>query len=104
MKKQQRLGLASLNLLLVSTANAVSLDPPSSGPFARIGAFFQELVDFLGGTGTMFVVFCSLAVGIGLWVSIPKQGGAALGFVFRACIGAICLFGLGTLITWIKSF
>lgn len=95
---------ALLAAMLSPQALAISLGSGGSGPFARIGDFFQEIVDFLGSSGTLFVVFCALCVGIGLWVSMPKQGGAALGFVFRACIGAIALFSLGTVITWLQSF
>ncbi|MCW8348739.1 hypothetical protein MD535_22375 [Vibrio sp. ZSDZ65] len=76
----------------------------STGPFGQVVAFFQAIVDFLGGPGTLFVVFMALCCGIALWVFMPKQAGSALGWVFRGCIGAIALFSIGTVITWIQSF
>ena len=85
-------------------AGSVRLGHVSSGPLQKIGSFFQQLVDFLGGTGTMFVIFLSLVSGIALWIFSPKQGGAAIGWVFRACIGGIALFTIGTLLTWLQHF
>jgi hypothetical protein len=93
----------TLMLPMFASAN-VSLGTPSSGPLAAVGDFLQDMVDFLGGTGVMFVVFLALTFSIGLWVLIPKQGGAALGYALRACVGGICLFGIATVITYIKSF
>ena len=85
-------------------ARGVRLGHVRSGPLQKIGKFFQQIVDFLGGTGTMFVIFLSLVSGIALWIFMPKQGSAALGWVFRACIGGIVLFTLGTVLTWLQHF
>ncbi|WP_330927116.1 hypothetical protein [Candidatus Sororendozoicomonas aggregata] len=83
---------------------AVDIGAPTDGPLAKVGAFFQELVDFLGGAGVMFVVFMSAAAAVGLWVLVPKQAGQAIAWIVRVCIGALVLFGMGTLITWLKTF
>lgn len=94
-----------LILLFPTLAHArVSIGSSGGGPFSKVGDFFQEIVDFLGGTGTLFVVFVAICAGIGLWVFIPKQAGTALGWIFRGCIGAIALFSMGTVITWLQSF
>ncbi|MGF1903603.1 hypothetical protein [Aliivibrio salmonicida] len=85
-------------------ARSVDLGASGGGIFGPVADFFQEIVDFLGGTGTLFVIFVALVAGIGLWVFIPKQAGAAMGWVFRGCIGAIALFSIGTLITWLQGF
>lgn len=82
----------------------ISLGAPSSGPLASIGKFLQEIVDFLGGTGTLFVAFVGVFAGIAMWVMIPKNAGSAVAFIMRAMIGAIALFTLGLTITWLKTF
>ncbi|GEM77219.1 hypothetical protein [Vibrio sagamiensis] len=92
-----------MQLSLVCFAS-VSLGEGGTGPFAKVGKFFQDIVDFLGGTGSMFVIFLAFAGAIALWVLKPKEAGPAAAWALRACIGAICIFGLGTLITWVKSF
>ncbi len=82
----------------------ISLGAPSSGPLASIGKFLQEIVDFLGGTGTLFVAFVGVFLGIAMWVMIPKNAGPAVAFIMRAMVGAIALFTLGLTITWLQSF
>ncbi len=76
----------------------------STGIFGKITGFFQQIVDFLGGAGTLFVVFIGASAAIGLWVFAPKQASEAIAWFFRICIGAILLFSLGTFITWLGSF
>ncbi len=82
---------------------AVSLGS-SSGFFGKITSFFQTVVDFLGGAGTLFVVFIGASAAIFLWVISPKDASAAIAWLFRICIGAIALFSLGTFITWLGTF
>ncbi|EDL52202.1 hypothetical protein VSAK1_26620 [Vibrio mediterranei AK1] len=76
----------------------------NTGVFQKITNFFQSIVDFLGGTGTLFVIFISAAAAIILWIMAPKEGSAAIAWIFRVCIGAIGLFSLGTLITSLQGF
>ncbi len=75
-----------------------------TGIFGKITAFFQTIVDFLGGAGTLFVIFIAAVAAICLWVFAPKQASESIAWLFRICIGAIALFSLGTLITWLRSF
>lgn len=82
----------------------VSLDGPSSGPLAKITKLMQELVDFLGGAGILFVVFVSAVVGIGLWIIAPKAGSQAMGYIARTAVGAIVLLNIALLITWYQGF
>lgn len=102
MKKLNTLWLLALS---PSTfASSIDLGGSSSGFLSSLADFFQDLVDFVGDTGALFIVFISIATGLGLWAFMPKQSGAALGFIFRACIAGIGLFGMGTFIAWIKSY
>ncbi|MFA0012010.1 hypothetical protein AB4391_01490 [Vibrio lentus] len=61
-------------------------------------------MDFLGGTGTLFVVFISAAAAIMLWIIAPQSGSAVMAWIFRVCVGAISLFSLATVMTWLQSF
>lgn len=99
-----RLYWCLLAFTLSTHAHAYSLGGGGTGIFAQIGNFLQEIVNFLGGTGTMFVVFLSFAGAITMWVLIPKQAGAAVAWAFRAACGAIALFAMATLVTWIQGF
>ncbi|EGR2026318.1 hypothetical protein DYB89_14660 [Vibrio cholerae] len=76
----------------------------STGIFGKFTSFFQTIVDFLGGAGTLFVVFIGASAAIGLWVFAPKEASVAIAWLFRICVGAILLFSLGTFITWLGSF
>ncbi len=97
------LGLFLYCMLATQAHASVSLGS-SSGGFAKIAAFFQEIVDFLGGTGTLFVVFISAAAAIMLWIIAPQSGSAVMAWIFRVCVGAISLFSLATVMTWLQSF
>ncbi len=100
----QRFFWLSAGLSVSASAHAVTLPGSGTGIFAQLGNFLQEIVNFLGGTGSMFVIFLSFAGAIGMWVLMPKQASAAVAWAFRAAIGGICLFAMGTLITWIQTF
>ena len=106
MKSLLSRGYWALMTLLFSTSSyAFSLGGGGdSGIYSAIAAFLQSTVDFLGGTGSMFVVFLSFCGAIGMWVLIPKNAGAAIAWAFRAAVGGICLFGMGMLVTWIQGF
>ncbi len=91
-------------LFFSAYSHAFSLGGGDSGIFAPIGAFFQSVTDFLGGTGAMFVIFLSFCGAIGMWVLMPKQAGAAIAWAFRATVGGILLFGMGMLVTWVRTF
>lgn len=97
--------IVTLHALFFSTwaTASVSLGSAPSG-LAKIAAFFQDIVDFLGGTGTLFVVFISAAAAIMLWIVTPKSGSAVIAWIFRVGVGAIGLFSLGTVIAWLQSF
>ncbi|WP_051868224.1 hypothetical protein [Vibrio sp. ER1A] len=98
-----RIWLAFAVLVTMPVYASVSLGS-NTGVFQKIGNFFQSIVDFLGGTGTLFVIFISAAAAIILWIMAPKEGSAAIAWIFRVCIGAIALFSLGTFMTWLQGF
>ena len=84
--------------------HAVDLGSPSDGPLAAFAGFMQELVNFVGGPGVLFIVFVSAGAGVALWVMAPKQGSAAIAWIGRVCVGALVLFNLAILLTWLQDF
>lgn len=112
MIKNLRVKLSNLIILtyvfftqhVLAANSTISLDGPSSGPLAKVTKLMQELVDFLGGAGILFVVFVSAVVGVGLWVIAPKAGSQAMGYIARTAVGAIVLLNLALLITWYQGF
>ncbi|SON51500.1 hypothetical protein [Vibrio tapetis] len=98
-------GALALYCTFLSPASAaVSLGSGGSGLFAKFTAFLQSIVNFLGGTGTLFVVFAAASAAIMMWIFMPKNAGPAIAWLFRICIGAIMLFGVGLLITMLQGF
>lgn len=100
---------AALVALLLTPAafaanNDVDLGSSGSGPLEAFAGFMQELVNFVGGPGVLFIAFVSAAAAIGLWVAAPKQGSAAMAWAFRVCVGVILLMNLAILLTWLQGF
>jgi hypothetical protein len=84
--------------------STVDLGGSGSGPLQQISTFMQQIVDFAGGPGVLFIVFMSACAAVGLWVAAPKSGSAAIAWAFRVCIGAIVLLNIALLISWFKGF
>lgn len=84
--------------------NDLDLGAPADGPLALIGNFFQELIDFIGGAGVLFVVFVSGVAAIALWVAAPKMGGAAIAMLLRVLVGGIIIFNFALVINWMQGF
>ena len=84
--------------------NDVDLGNSGGGPLEAFSAFMQELVNFVGGPGVLFIAFVSAAAAIGLWVAAPKQGSAAMAWAFRVCVGVIFLMNIAILLTWLQGF
>lgn len=84
--------------------NDVDLGSSGGGPLEAFSAFMQEMVNFIGGPGVLFVAFVSAAAAVSLWVAAPKQGSAAMGWAFRVCVGVILLMNIAILLTWLQGF
>lgn len=103
--KKYLLGLLSLVATAVQAGprGGVTLDAPSDGIFGPVTKFFQSIIDYAGGAGTLFIVFMSIVVGVILWIVAPKQGSAAIAAVMRAFVGAIFLFNVGVIIAYFQG-
>lgn len=95
--------MAATEVAMASPNNNVTLGGPSSGPLQACITMFQYIINFAGGPGAIFAVFVSLVGAIGLWMFMPKSGGAAMAWGFRISIGAILIFNLAMLIGWYES-
>ncbi len=84
--------------------NNVDIGAESDGPFALVGNFLQQVVDFGGGPAVTFIVFISAAGAVTLWMMVPKEASKAVGWFFRVCIGAIVILNIALVITWYKGF
>ncbi|EKN5159579.1 TPA: hypothetical protein ACHR7L_004866 [Yersinia enterocolitica] len=101
-------GCSAASALFFSTAalavnNDVSLPSADSGYLQKIITWMQDVMNVVGGAGTLFIAFLSACAAILMWVAIPKQGGAALAWVLRVCIGAVGAFNLALLFAWLQA-
>lgn len=101
-------GCSLTGALFFSTAalavnNDVSLPSADSSYLQKIITWMQDVMNVVGGAGTLFVAFVSACAAILMWIAIPKQSGGALAWVMRVCIGAIAVFNLALLFTWLQA-
>ncbi|AVK29663.1 hypothetical protein CSB85_6771 (plasmid) [Pseudomonas aeruginosa] len=83
--------------------NDVDLGSPNDGPLQKIGALMQQIVDFLGGPGVLLVAVLGFVLAYFMWVVIPKSAGPAIGLVGRALTGAVVMFNIALLFSWIQG-
>ena len=89
-----------LVLLLVPRAFAgYDIGAPTTGAFGKIGAFMQEVVDFIDGPTALFFTVVSIVVGAILYALSPKSG--AMGTIVRIVIAAIVALNVAT---WVVAF
>lgn len=88
---------------VLAANNDVQLPSADSSYMQKIINWMQEVMDVIGGAGTLFVAFLSACAAILLWVTMPKQSGGALAWIMRVCIGAIAAFNLALLFAWLQK-
>lgn len=72
---------------------------PSSGPFAKLGGWLQDYVDFMDGPFAIAAVVLSIILAVVIWNFAPREG--IMSNLMRAVISGIVLLNIGT---WITSF
>lgn len=75
---------------------------PKSGGWAKVGEFFQELVNLLDGPGVLIVTFFSIFAVVTLWMFAPKAQGV-ISWGLRVLAGAIVILNIGTWITYLRG-
>lgn len=65
--------------------------------------FFQSIVDTVSGAGVLLVVFLSAVVAVMLWIMVPKNSSAAIGFMARVAAGGIVLFNIALVIASLQK-
>lgn len=101
MKKNLMLSLlASSSALCTDLAFAgYDIGAPSSGPFAQMGQWFQNYIDFMDGPFAVGAVVVSIILAVLTWNFMPKEG--IFGSVLRTVISALVVLNVGT---WVTSF
>ncbi|EMO4164853.1 hypothetical protein WMR86_20180 (plasmid) [Proteus vulgaris] len=88
--------------LAVAADGTINLPSANEGFLDKIVKWFQDIINFIGGAGALFMAFIAGCAAILLWIFAPKAG-AAMGFIMRVCVGAIALFNLGLFIAWLQA-
>ncbi|MBL0319167.1 MAG: hypothetical protein IPP74_07750 [Alphaproteobacteria bacterium] len=89
-------------LTMLGATNALAgydIGAPSSGPFAKLGAWLQQYIDFMDGPFAVAAVVVSIILAIVIWNFSPREG--IMSHVLKAVISGIVLLNIGT---WIASF
>lgn len=100
MRFAPRLFNGLLLTLFARTALAgVSIGAPGSGPFAKIGAWIQDFVNFIDGPFGLAFVVISVIIAFVTWVWVPREG--ILGPLMRVIVAAIAILNVAV---WVASF
>ncbi len=91
---------ASIFTLFASAyANAgYDIQAPTTGPFIKLGNWFQDYIDFMDGPFGTMVVVLSIVFGIIAWNFAPKEG-----FMEKALKGVVSGIVLLNIGTWMGS-
>ena len=66
-------------------------------------SFLQDIVNTVGTTGSVLILFVGVVVGLGLW-AVAAKAGNGLGIALRACIAAIGILCISVLVMAIKEY
>lgn len=91
------------SLLIASQAHAdFDIGGPDSGPFAKITAFVQDVINLIDGPVALAFSFISLAGLAITWAVAPKMV-AAMGTALRVIIAVIIILNVGAWIIALQS-
>lgn len=91
------------SLLLASQAHAdFDIGGPDAGPFAKITAFVQDVINLIDGPVALAFSFISLAGLAITWAVAPKMV-AAMGTALRVVIAVIVILNIGAWIVALQS-
>jgi hypothetical protein len=104
--KQRRILIAALILGVVWISTPLyagyNIGGTSSGIFAKLTEFLQDVVDFLDGPAAVAIVVVSLIGAIVLWNVAPGRS-EWVGRTFRAIASAIFLLNIAILINYLRT-
>ncbi len=102
MKNWSRDAYAALFAQMIIAGNAFAgtdIGAPTSGLFAKMGAFFQEVVDLMEGPFAIAMIVLSMVFAVAVFVWAPRSG--ALAVALRVVVGAFVIFSIPA---WISAF
>lgn len=89
-------------IVLAGNASAgYDIGAPTTGPFAKLGAFMQEVIDFIDGPTVLFIAVVSIALVALLLAVAPKSGPVAI--AVRVVIGLIVGLNIATWVVALKG-
>ncbi|MBZ0099057.1 MAG: TrbC/VirB2 family protein [Taibaiella sp.] len=80
-----------------------TIGAPSSGFFSKIGAFLQEMVDFLEGPWGLLVAVVSIAIAATIW-ALSTRGDQGMGMMGRVLLVVLVLINIPAAITALQAF
>lgn len=98
MKKEYPICLfIACSLLTYSPAfSAFDIGAPTTGPFAKLGSWFQQYVDFIDGPFGKAVVIIALVIATAIWMFAPKEGMTSM--ALRIVVGGFVIFNVSAII------
>jgi type IV secretory pathway VirB2 component (pilin) len=75
---------------------------PSSGFFAKMGKWLQEIVDFLEGPFGLFVCVAGLAMALLVW-AVGTKSGEGLGMLGRVTIAVLLIINIPALVVSLQA-
>lgn len=89
--------LAIAAVLAASAAQAgVDIGSPTTGGFAKFGAWMQAFVDFIDGPYGLAAVVISIVVAFSIWMFVPREG--IMAPIVRIAVSAIAIFNVAALV------
>ena len=102
--KLHTIGFSLSLALYAGVSNAITdIQAPTSGFFAGIGAWMQQMVDFFEGPLGLFVSIAALSMAAMIW-ALGSRGDEGLGRVGRVVIAVLLLVNIPGLISSLKTF
>ena len=78
---------------------AYSIGAPTTGPFQKLGVWFQTYVDFMDGPFAIAAIVISIILAVLAWNFMPKEG--LFGKILKTVVSGIVVLNLGT---WMATF
>jgi len=95
-----------MTAVMMSATTAIAgtnIGAPSSGFFAKVGAWLQALVDFIEGPWGIFVSIAGLALAVTVWM-FSTRGGEQLGTIAKVIIAVLLIINIPALVVALRAF
>ena len=98
--KRGRIALFSAGWFMSAHAFAAySIGAPTTGPFQKMGAWFQSYIDFMDGPFAVAAIVVSIILAVLAWNFLPNEG--IFGKILKTVVSGVVILNIGT---WVTSF